>query len=150
MPKSNRGEKMEVYYSKDKKPCCNNTIVEIVERIARTQRDVCSTCVDCVSCDACLYNSMYNTIPVRLTFCCSGNPVEGVIGAGGATTSYFRVECITEERFVKLRLLSASVVGEVVVLTGTNYTMVVDLECVGTIQCFEPINILGCTQTTTT
>ena len=139
---------MEVYYSKDKKPCCNNTIVEIVERITRSQRDVCSTCVDCVSCDSCFCNALFNTIPIRLTQCCSGNPIEGVIGAGGAPTTYFRVECLTDYRYVKLRLLSATVVEGVVVLAGTNYTMVVDLECVGSIQCFEPINILGCTSTT--
>ena len=141
---------MEVYYSKDKKPCCNtNNIVEIVERIAKSQRDVCSTCVDCVSCDGCFYNALFNTIPIRLTLCCSGNLVEGVIGAGGAPTTYFRIECITNNRYVKLRLLSATVVDGVVVLAGTNYTMVVDLECVGSIQCFEPINILGCTSPTT-
>ena len=141
-------KKMEVYYSKDKKPCCNNNIVEIVERIVRQQRDVCSTCVDCVSCDACFYNALFNTVPVRLTYCCGGGPVEGVIGAGGAPTTYFRIECITGERYVKLRLLSATVVEGVVVLAGTNYTLVLDLECIGSIQCFEPINILGCTATT--
>ena len=44
-------------------------------------------------------------------------------------------------------MLNATVVDGVVVLVGTNYTMVVDLECIGSIQCFEPINILGCTTT---
>ena len=141
---------MEVYYSKDKKTCPVNTnnIVEIIERISRSQRSVCATCADCVSCDTCFCNALYNTIPIRLTHCCSGNAVEAVIGAGGAPTTYFRVECITNDRFVKLRLLSATVVEGVVVLAGTNYTMVLDLECVGSVQCFEPINILGCTATT--
>lgn len=136
---------MEVYYSKDKKPCCTNNIIEIIENIARSQRNVCNTCGDCVSCDFC--NMTFNTIPIRLTRCCSGDVVEGLIGAGGAPTTYFRVECITNERFVKLRLLSATVVDDVVVLVGTNYTMVLDLDCIGAIQCFEPINILGCTPT---
>lgn len=136
---------MEVYYSKDKKPCCNNNLVEIVETIARTQRDVCMTCNDCVGCDACLFRSLFNTIPIRLTYCCSGNPVEGVIGVGGVTTAFFRVECITNDRFVKLRLLSVTIVEGEIVVTGTNYTMVIDLECIGAIQCFEPVNITGCT-----
>lgn len=132
---------MDVYYSKDKKPCTTNNIVEIIEKIAKSQRSVCSTCTDPVSCDMCYYNQMFNTIPIRLTSCCSGVAVEGVIGVGGPSTSYFRVECITNGRYVKLRLLSATVVEGEVVLTGTNYTIIVDLECVGSIQCFEPINI---------
>lgn len=140
---------MEVYYSKDKKCGCNtnNNIIEIIERIAKTQRDVCQTCADCVSCDYCFGNAFFNTIPVRLTYCCSGNAIEGVIGAGGPSTSYFRIECINNDRYVKLRLLSATVVEGVVVLAGTNYTMVIDLECIGTIQCFEAINIAACTTT---
>ena len=140
---------MDTYYSKDRKTnCSNNNIVDIIESIARNQRSTCNTCNDCVSCDSCFCNSLYNTIPIRLTTCC-GEAISGVIGAGGASTTYFRVECITGQRYVKLRLLSATVVEGVVVLAGTNYTMVIDLECVGTIQCFEPINILGCTTTTT-
>lgn len=134
---------MEVYYSKDKKNCCTNSIGEIIEKIAKTQRDVCNTCANLVTCDACFFNTQFNTIPIRLTLCCSGAPVEAVIGAGGPITTYFRVECVTNERFVKLRLLSATVVDGVVVLAGTNYTIVLDLECVGSIQCFEPINIIA-------
>ena len=92
---------------------------------------------------SCFYNSAFNTIPIRLTTCCSGTPIEAVIGAGGPLTSYFRVESICNNRYVKLRLLSATVVEGVVVLAGTNYTIVVDLECIGSIQCFEPINIVA-------
>ena len=139
---------MEVYYSKDKKTCCTNNIVEIIETIARNQRSVCNTCGDCVSCDGCFCNALFNTIPIRLTHCCSGAPIEGLIGAGGLTTAFFRVECITCQRYVKLRLLSVTLVDGVLVVTGTNYTMVIDLDCVGTVQCFEPVNILGCTPTT--
>jgi hypothetical protein len=131
---------MEVYYSKDKKNCCTNSIGEIIEKIAKTQRDVCNTCANLVTCDACFFDSQFNTIPIRLTLCCSGAPVEAVIGAGGTITTYFRVECVTNERFVKLRLLSIDAEGA---LIGTNYTIVLDLECVGSIQCFEPINIIA-------
>ena len=138
---------MEVYYSKDKKNCCtNNTnnIVEIIERIAKSQRSVCNTCGECVSCDSCFCNALFNTIPIRLTTC-HATAVSGLIGVGGAATTYFRVECITCDRYVKLRLLSATAVGEEIVVAGTNYTMVVDLACICSIQCFEPVNILGCT-----
>lgn len=132
---------MDTYYSKDKKESCTNSIAELVERIAKSQRGVCSTCVEPISCDMCFYGSRFNTIPIRLTSCCSATPIEGLIGAGGPATAYFRIECISNKRYVKLRLLSATVVEGVVVLSGTNYTIVVDLECVGSIQCFEPINI---------
>jgi len=136
---------MDTYYSRDKKETCSNNIVEIIEKIVRTQRDVCSTCPEPVSCDMCFYNSLFNTIPIRLVSCCSGTPVEGLIGAGGASTSYFRVECISNRRYVKLRLLTATVVEGEVVLEGTNYTMVLDLECISSIQCFEPLNIAAVT-----
>ena len=132
---------MDTYYSKDKKQSCNNNIVEIIEKIARSQRDICSTCAEPVSCDMCLYNALYNTIPIRLNSCCSGTAIEGIIGVGGPATSYFRVECISNNRFVKLRLLSVTLVEGEIIIAGTNYSIVVDLECVGTIQCFEPINI---------
>ena len=142
---------MEVYYSRDRKNTCANScvnsIVEIIESIAKSQRNVCSTCAECVSCDAC-FNALYNTIPIRLATCCDGTAINGLIGAGGASTSYFRVECITDKRYVKLRLLSVTADGDAIVIAGTNYTMVVDLECVGSIQCFEPVNILPCTAPT--
>ena len=56
---------MEVYYSKDKKNCCTNSIGEIIEKIAKTQRDVCNTCANLVTCDACFFGSQFNTIPIR-------------------------------------------------------------------------------------
>ena len=136
---------MDVYSSKDKKPCCTNTIAEIIESISRNQRSVCNTCGDCVGCDGYLCNNFYNTIPVRLTYCCGGEAVGGLIGAGGITTNYFRIECVTYERFVKLRLLSVTNVDGEIVVAGTNYTMVVEIDCIGSIQCFEPVNITGCT-----
>jgi hypothetical protein len=129
---------MDTYYSKDKKPSCNNNISEIIERIAKNQRDICSNCIDTVSCDNC---GFFNTIPIRLSTCCSGVAVEAVVGVGGPSTSYFRVESICNDRYVKLRLLTTTEVGEEVVLTATNYTVVIDLECIGSIQCFEPINL---------
>ena len=155
---------MEVFYSKDKKCNCVNTIentglnnvenhrvdnyiADIVGSILRSQRSVCDTCNDCVSCDGYFCNALFNTIPVRLIYC-GGNPVGGLIGLGGVTTSYFRIECLTHHRFVKLRLLSVTTVDGEIVVTGTNYTMVVDLDCICSIQCFEPANIEGCTSTT--
>ena len=46
---------------------------------------------------------------------------------------------------IPIRLIhccSGAPVEGVVVLTGTTYTIVVDLECIGSIQCFESINIV--------
>lgn len=131
---------MDIYDSRDKKSNCSNNIVDVIERIVKMQRNVCSTCAEPVSCDMCFYNSAFNTIPIRLTTCCSVTPIEAVIGAGGPSTSYFRVESICNNRYVKLRLLTIEGEGT---LAGTNYTIVVDLECIGSIQCFEPINIVA-------
>lgn len=122
-------------------------IKDTVSKIDKIQKEVISdTTGRCIACEASLFTSANNTIPVRFT-CCCGTPFEALIGVTGATTSFFRIESVRCNRFVTLRLLEAT--GEAPSLTGTDYTVILDLDCVGTIQCFEPISVEVCTTSTT-
>lgn len=124
--------------------CDCNYVKESVIKIDRLQKEIMSNTIGtCVSCDTTLLTYANNTIPVRFTSCC-GNVVEAIIGADGATTSFFRIESIRCQRFVTLRLLEL----EGTELVGTNYTMILDLDCVGSVQCFEPTNVEVCTAST--
>ena len=44
-----------------------------------------------------------------------------------------------------VRLLEETTVGEVTTLVETPFTMVLDIDCIGTMQCFAPISITLCT-----
>ena len=117
---------------------CNH-IKDTVSKIDKIQKEVVSdTTLTCVSCETSLFTSLNNTIPVRFT-CCCGTPITGVIGAGGDTTEYFRIESLRCNRYVTLRLLDPTATS------ATTYTMILDLDCVGTLQCFEPITVEVCT-----
>lgn len=120
--------------------CECNYIRESVIKIDKLQKEIISNALGtCVSCDTSLLTYACNTIPVRFTTCC-GNAIEGIIGVDGSSTSYFRIESVRCQRYVTLRLLELD--GQK--LEGTNYTIILDLDCVGTIQCFEPINVETC------
>ena len=124
---------------------CNcSYIKETIIKIDGLQKDVVSDAAFCVSCETSLYNSANNTIPVRLTYC-GGTVLEAVVGMNGDTTTYFRVESVRCGQYATLRLLSVEGTGEDAVVTGTNYTITVDLDCIGAIQCFEPTTVEVCT-----
>lgn len=130
-------------YTQDSCNC--NYIKESVAKIDKLQKEVISEATGrCIACEASLFTSANNTIPVRFYTCC-GNPITGTIGTTECSTVFFRIESIRCNRYVTLRLLK-NVCGEESTLTGTDYTMIVDLDCVGSMQCFEPICIEVCSQ----
>lgn len=126
---------------------CNcNYIKESVSKIDKLQKEVISDSAGrCITCEASLFTSANNTIPVCFSTCC-GNQIFGYTGLTGATTEFFRIESIRCNQFVTLRLLQEAVVDDQPTLTATNYTMILDLNCVGRMQCFEPISVEVCTQ----
>lgn len=128
------------------KPC--NTILENIKRIDKAQkRAIIDETNVCITCEASLLTTTYNTIPVAFTTCC-GNRITGLIDLEGTTTGFFRIEAIRCCRYVTVRLLEEIVVDEVPTLVETPFTMVIDLDCVGTMQCFAPISITLCTDST--
>ena len=128
--------------------CSCNYIKETVMKIDKLQKDVISDTSFCVSCETSLYNSVNNTIPLRLTYC-GGTVLEATIGMNGDVTTYFRVESVRCGQYATLRLLSVVGVGDEAVVTGTSYTITIDLDCIGAIQCFEPTTVEICTASTT-
>lgn len=126
---------------------CNdssNHIKESVARIDKVQKAILSDSFGtCVTCETSLL-AANNTIPVRFNTCC-GNSIVGNVGVTATETVYFRIESLRCNRFVTLRLL----VPDGDTLAGTDYTMILDLDCVGSMQCFEAISVEVCTQSTT-
>ena len=122
-----------------------NYIRETVARIDKLQKEVISVGENrCISCDTSLFNPANNTIPVALYSEC-GTLFTGLTDVTGTTTSFFRIESIRCGRFVTLRLLTED--GGT--LTATLRTMILDLDSVKGIQCFEPITVELCTSSVT-
>ena len=123
-----------------------NYIKETVCKIDKLQKEVITVGENrCVSCDTSLFNPANNTIPVALYSHC-GTLFTGLTDLTGTTTTFFRIESIRCGRFVTLRLLTQD--GDT--LTATLRTMVLDLDEVKGIQCFEPITVELCNASTPT
>ncbi len=121
-----------------------NYIKETACNIDKLQKEVITVGENrCVSCDTSLFNPANNTIPVVLYNCC-GTMFKGIIDLTGATTQYFRIESIRCKRYATLRLLTQNDEA----LTATLRTMVIDLDEVKGIQCFEPITVELCISST--
>ncbi len=122
-----------------------NYIKETVARIDKLQKEVITIGENrCISCDTSLFNPANNTIPVAFYSDC-GNLFTGLVDIAGTTTSIFRIESIRCGRFVTLRLLTAE--GDT--LVATLRTMILDLDDVTGIQCFEPITVELCNSSLT-
>ena len=133
----------------DTTTCDCNYIKESVFKIDKLQKDVqmAEAVGSCVSCETSLFSSINNTIPVTFNDgCCT---IAGKIGLNGNDTSVLRIESVRCNRFVTARLLSVTTEGETTTVTGTNYTMIIDLDKVTAMQCFSPVNVELCNQTTT-
>lgn len=73
-----------------------NFILDSIIKIDKIQKKV--VCENenenrCIMCDTALFRALYNTIPISLYTCC-GNEVTALLGVGGDSTSYFRIESI--------------------------------------------------------
>lgn len=124
-----------------------NYIKDTVCKIDKLQKEVVSdTLGRCISCETSLFTSLNNTIPVSFYTCC-GNPILGRIGPTDTITAIFRIEALRCNRFVTLRLLISDGAAEPTI-TATDYTLTVDLDCVSSIQCYEPITVAVCGATT--
>lgn len=125
--------------------CDCNYIKETVIKIDKLQKEVVTIGeTRCISCDASLFTSANNTIPVSFTTKC-GNLFTGLTDTTGVTTSFFRIESIRCNRYVTVRML---IVGtedpENPTLTASTRTMILDLNEVAGIQCYEPITVEVC------
>lgn len=118
-----------------------NYIVETVKHIDRVQKEIVVTsATSCITCETSLITQANNTIPVTF-YMCDSSPFIGFTTIDDTTgTRFFRIECIRDNRFVTLRMLTL-VDG---VLTCTPQTLILDLDCVCALQCSSPINCVEC------
>lgn len=110
-----------------------NTIAGLLKRIDQMQKDALVSNANAL-CESCLMNAMYNTKPVSIYV--NNTLFYANLGLTTDNTPYFRVEEVRGSDTVVLRLL----VLENGVLTCTNYTVVVGINCICCLQCFNPIN----------
>jgi len=122
----------------DKEEHGRNYIFETVKNIDRMQRDIgIDQLGECISCEQSLITLAYNTIPITF-YMCDGSPFSAFAGIINTPTEtrVFRIESIKDKQYVILRLIDN---GEC-----TNFTCVLDLDCVCGIQCFQAINCTVC------
>lgn len=109
------------------------TILGLLQKIDRMQRNAVIV-GETDECETCMLTSMFNTKPIAVYTC--SRRVTATLGATEDETNLFRVEAIRGNETVVLRLLT--VVDGVITCTG--YTIVMDINCICYVQCFEPIN----------
>ena len=119
----------------------SNYIFETVRNIDRMQKEV-SRETGCSSCNDLLVSTttLYNTKPVVFRFG-NGETFTAFAGLGGEETSVFRIQDI-RGNIVILRLLILNTETEE--YTCTNFTVLLDLNCVCSLQCLAPINCPCC------
>ncbi len=119
-------------------PLTKNSIRALLERIDQMQKEVIINNLR-NSCENCMLGSLNNTKPISIYTC--GVIFSATIDAANTTsTTLFRVEEVNDE-IVVLRLLQNA--GGTI--TCLNQTIVFNIECICSVQCFESINCERCT-----
>lgn len=111
-----------------------NCIYETVKRIDQLQKEVLLE-NNCIGCEGSLFSRLYNTKPVSFILC-GGARFEAPLttAVDSPTTAIFRIQEI-KGNCVVLQLIDYS--GDTPVCT--NFTTILDLECVCGLQCYLPI-----------
>lgn len=115
-------------------PTPRNFIVETVRKIDQLQKEVLLE-NNCIGCEGSLFSRLYNTKPVSFILC-GGSRFEAALGTAtdAATTTCFRIQEVKGNSVI-LQLIDYS--GDTP--SCTNYTIILDLDCVCGIQCYSPI-----------
>lgn len=121
-------QEYEKDYSKRQKDC----ILETIKDIDRLQREDFHK-EDCIGCGGPLIEKIYDTKPVSFTLC--EDTFKASLGPGCEQTDLFRIEDVKRD-CILLRLLEKK--GEYICCT--KYTVILKIDCICAIQCFEPIN----------
>lgn len=107
-------------------------ILKTIKEINKLQREDFHK-DDCIGCGGPLIEKVYDTKPVSFTLC--EDKFEATLGHSCDKTDLFRIEDVMKD-CVLLRLLDKK--GEYI--RCTKYTVILKLDCICAIQCFEPIN----------
>ena len=124
-----------------------NYILELIKRTDKIQKNVINLEDNiCVDCEMALLRSANNTVPISIyTDCCSA--LKALVDLEGTTTNIFRIESIKCDRYITLRLLEVTT-DDPAVIVGTTRTIILDIENIRGIQCYEPISVEPCIGTT--
>ena len=111
--------------------CILNTIrqIDTLQRETLKEKET-----DCITCGGPLIAKIFDTKPVAFTLCCD-ETFSAFLGLSGEKTDLFRIEKVMND-CVLLRLLRRES-GNV---RCTKNTVILRLDCICAIQCFEPIN----------
>ena len=123
-----------------------NYIVETVKNIDRMQKEV-SRETGCTNCNDLLVSAatLYNTKPVIFRFG-NGETFSSISGIDAEATTIFRIQDVRGNVAV-LRLITFDAATEE--YTCTNFTVLLDLTCVCSLQCLPPINCPCCANAAT-
>ena len=112
-----------------------NSIVNLLKKIDQMQKEALFKYENQEwTLESCLMSAMYNTKPISIYI--NNNLFVVNVGLTQDSTSYFRIEEVRGNDTVVLRLL----VLDNGILSCTNYTVVVNVNCICCLQCFNPIN----------
>lgn len=112
----------------------STTIAGLLQKIDRMQRNAVIV-GETDECETCMLTSMFNTKPIAV-YTCNGRATATLGATATDEANLFRVEAVRGTDTVVLRLLAVE--GDVI--TCTAYTIVMKIDCICYIQCFEPIN----------
>lgn len=118
-----------------------NFIYETVKRIDQIQKEVLLE-NNCIGCEGSLFSRLYNTKPVSFMIC-NGERFTAQLGplATDPTTTFFRIQELKGNTVI-LQLIDYTTDTP----TCTNYTAILDLDCVCGLQCFSPITCTLCNE----
>lgn len=117
----------------------NNTIADLLRQIERIQQEATRNSLG--GCETCMIAQVFNTKPVAI-YTCNGRFAVPTDAAETAIANLFRVEDVRGDDTVLLRLIT-DVDGT---LTCTAQTVVMRIDCICSVQCFDPINCPTCRQ----
>lgn len=122
----------KVYYKEPSFDRCEkNCILDTIREIDKLQREDFRK-DDCIGCGGPLIDKIFDTKPVSFTLC--EGKFKANLGAGCDYTDLFRIEDVKKD-CVLLRLLDKK--GDYICCT--KYTVILKIDCICAIQCFEPI-----------
>jgi len=111
-----------------------NCIFETVRRIDQIQKEVLLE-NNCIGCEGSLFSRLYNTKPVSFILCSGARfNAQLTTAVDAPTTTVFRIQEV-KGNCVVLQLIDNS--GDTPVCT--NFTTILNLDCVCGIQCYSPI-----------
>ncbi|MDD4000649.1 MAG: CotY/CotZ family spore coat protein [Bacilli bacterium] len=109
-----------------------NCIKDTILKVDQAQKEALIE-KECDTCERSLLQKIYNTRPVSL-YLCNGKPFKAEIPCEGEYTTFFRIQEVKDD-CVLLRIL----VKNGPTWECTDFTVLLDIECICAIQCFPPI-----------